>query len=115
MVLGLGVFWIACSSSRKTGSVLPVAWNSKDSLAGLRALAYSDCLTCHRYAERVVGPSYLEIANRYQLDKKQVAKLSKKIIKGGYGSWGEIPMTPHPAMSKKMAESIVKHILSLKK
>ncbi len=44
-----------------------------------------------------------------------MAKLTGKVIKGGAGNWGQIPMTPHPQLSKKDVSEMVRYILSLKK
>jgi len=62
------------------------------------------------------GPSYRDVANKYaSLPDTIVTHLAGKIIKGGSGVWGEVPMTPHPALSEEDAKSMVKYILLLKK
>jgi cytochrome c len=73
----------------------------------------SDCNACHSVDNKIVGPAFKEIANKYKGDKTAVAKLSEKIIKGGAGNWGEIPMSPHPQISQADAGEMVKYILSL--
>ncbi len=76
----------------------------------------SDCVTCHKFSERLVGPSFSAIADKYFADSSAaVTKLTGKILNGGSGSWGALPMTPHPSMSRDEALLIVKYILSLKK
>jgi cytochrome c len=80
---------------------------------GSDLIAASDCLACHKVDEKVVGPSYQDVAAKYsQIDEEM---LVTKIIEGGQGNWGEIPMTAHPAISKDDALKMVKYILSLKK
>lgn len=82
---------------------------------GLQIVANSDCLTCHRVDERLQGPTYREIANKYaNYPDTIVTHLAKKIIDGGTGVWGEIAMTPHPQLTPEEAESCVKYILLLK-
>jgi cytochrome c len=77
-------------------------------------VAKSDCLTCHRVSEKIVGPSYQSVAERYQLTDQVLDTLSDKIIKGGAGRWGVVAMTPHPQLSKDDAKIMVKYVLSLK-
>jgi cytochrome c len=81
---------------------------------GSTLITKSDCLTCHKQAERLVGPSFNEIAKRYKPDAATKNKLATKIIKGGAGAWGQIPMTPHPQLSKTDAIEIVDFILKKK-
>lgn len=82
---------------------------------GEQLIIKSDCATCHAIREKRIGPSYAEIANRYKYDPASINNLSGKIIRGGKGVWGDIPMIPHSQISKKDAELMVHYILSLKK
>lgn len=80
---------------------------------GLALIEGGDCLTCHKLDTRVVGPSYQEVADKYT--EADIEMLATKIIEGGKGNWGEIPMTPHAGMSKDNAKKMVEYILTLKK
>ncbi|NAW51908.1 c-type cytochrome [Elizabethkingia argentiflava] len=80
---------------------------------GSKLMLASDCFTCHAIDSRVIGPSYQEIATKYT--EADLDYLADKIIQGGKGVWGEIPMSPHPGIAKEEAQLIVKYILSLKK
>ena len=83
---------------------------------GLALVGASDCFTCHKIDDRLNGPSYREIANKYAgASDSEVNALAKKIISGGSGVWGEILMTPHPAVSEADAEKMVRYVLLLKK
>lgn len=82
---------------------------------GLALVAGSDCLTCHKVDEKVIGPSYRDVANKYENTEANVKMLAEKIIKGGTGVWGEVAMTAHPAVTQADAEQMVKYILLLKK
>lgn len=82
---------------------------------GLELIAKSDCLTCHKVEEKAIGPAYRDVANKYTNDDQTVKMLADKIIKGGAGVWGQIPMTPHPALSPEDAQQMVKYVLLLKK
>ena len=78
-------------------------------------IAGSDCLTCHKVAEKNIGPAYQEVAAKYENTDDNVEMLAGKIIKGGSGNWGAIPMTAHANLSEEDAEAMVKYILLLKK
>ena len=89
--------------------------DNPDYSKGLALVAVSDCLTCHKVAEKNIGPAYQEVAAKYENTDENIAMLAGKIIKGGSGNWGAIPMTPHPNLSQDDAEAMVKYILLLKK
>ena len=80
---------------------------------GLALIEGADCLTCHKDDVRVVGPSYQEVADKYT--DGDLDMLADKIIEGGKGNWGEIPMTPHAGISKENAKKMVEYIMTLKK
>ena len=82
---------------------------------GLNLVATSDCLTCHQVETKSPGPAYVEVAAKYPNNDAVVDSLSDKIIHGGSGNWGTVPMTPHPSISKDDAKAMVKYVLSLKK
>jgi cytochrome c len=73
---------------------------------GLELVAKNDCLTCHKVSEKNIGPAYKD-AN--------ISMLASKVIKGGQGVWGTVPMTPHPQLSEADAQQIIKYIFLLKK
>ncbi len=77
------------------------------------ALAKSkNCMTCHNVDKKVVGPAYKEVAKKYTA--KDEAMLAEKVIKGGKGAWGAVPMPPNPKVTPEEASKLVKWILSLK-
>lgn len=88
--------------------------DNPDYQKGLELIAQSDCLTCHKVEEKFTGPAYREVANKYENDPKTVTMLAEKIIKGGSGVWGAVPMTAHATLSQADAEQMVKYIMLLK-
>jgi cytochrome c len=83
---------------------------------GLELASKSDCFTCHQVEDKLTGPSYRDVANKYAgMPDTIVAHLAGKVISGGSGVWGQIMMTPHPALSEADAEAIVRYVLLLKK
>ena len=87
--------------------------NSPDFSRGKELIAQSDCLTCHKEQDKLIGPSYAEVAAKYEETEANVKLLADKIISGGQGVWGQVPMTPHPNVSEEQAEEMVRYILSL--
>lgn len=86
-----------------------------DYVKGLELVAKSDCLTCHKINEKSTGPAYSDVAAKYTpVADTTIQYLAGKIIKGGDGVWGAIPMTPHPQVTQADAEQMVKYILLLK-
>lgn len=72
-----------------------------------------DCSTCHRSEVRLAGPSWLEIARRYDASAANRDLLAGRIIAGSYGVWGEAPMSPHADLSVQDARDMVARILAL--
>ena len=87
-----------------------------DYVKGLAAIEKTPiCFTCHKIDEKLQGPAWREVANKYADSANAVQYLSDKIINGGTGVWGEIFMPPNSAVPKEDVEAIVKYILLLKK
>lgn len=84
-------------------------------ITGRDLVKKSDCFTCHKIDEVSVGPAYRKVADKYANTAENQAMLAGKIIKGGSGVWGTVPMTPHPAISPEDATAMVKYVLMLKK
>jgi cytochrome c len=80
--------------------------------AGLALIGQSDCRICHDAERRGVGPSFREIAERYEDRASEVARLARRVMRGGTGVWGESVMTPHPALASGDAETMVAWILA---
>jgi cytochrome c len=88
--------------------------SSDDLIKQGQALAEaSDCKTCHHATNKIIGPSHTDVAKKYEFTQANVTLLAGKIIKGGSGVWGEIPMTAHPDMSQADAEKMAMYVLSL--
>lgn len=81
---------------------------------GKALIEASDCRTCHQDNAKVIGPAYTEVAKKYPNTPENVKMLAGKVIAGGKGNWGEIPMTAHPNVSQADAEEMVRYILSMK-
>lgn len=89
-------------------------------LASNAAMANADlakaknCMACHTVATKVVGPSFKDVAAKYAGQKDAEDKLVQKVIKGGSGVWGPVPMPANAQVSDAEARTLVKWILSQK-
>ena len=81
---------------------------------GKALIEASDCRTCHKDDQKLIGPAYKEVAKKYESNSTNISMLADKIMKGGQGVWGEIPMAGHPNLSKEDAEAMVEYILTIK-
>ncbi|MGV3639005.1 MAG: PQQ-dependent sugar dehydrogenase, partial [Adhaeribacter sp.] len=78
---------------------------------GQQFISQSDCLSCHQEKTRSAGPSWLEVAERYQGKAGAVEALTQKVIRGGSGNWGQVSMSAHPQLKKEVVAEMVKYIL----
>lgn len=79
------------------------------------ALAKSkNCMACHAVDKKVVGPSYKEVAKKYAGDAKATDMLASKIIKGGSGVWGPVPMPANAQVNDAEAKKLVSWIMAMK-
>src|SRR3569832_299077 len=99
-------------------ALLPVA--ALVALAGAPAWAQQDlaqkknCMSCHAVDKKLVGPAYKEVAAKYAGQKTAADKLAQKIMKGGSGVWGQVPMPAHPQVNEAEAKKLAAWVLSLK-
>ena len=80
---------------------------------GKALIEASDGRTCHKDDAKLIGPAYKDVAKKYPLNPKNIEVLANKIMKGGQGNWGEIPMAAHPNISMEDASAMVEYILSM--
>ena len=72
-----------------------------------------NCMACHAIGTKLVGPAYKDVAAKYKGQKDAESKLAQKVMKGGGGVWGPVPMPPN-AVSDAEAHTLVKWVLSQK-
>ena len=122
IVLGIASLVYACGGDDKkadqpaagtekpadTPGVAAVNPNEK----GLELIGSNDCTTCHAIKEKKIGPAYIDVSKKYT--EADTDSLVSKVIHGGQGVWGSIPMTAHPNLSQDDAKQMVQYILSLK-
>ncbi|WP_310586688.1 ThuA domain-containing protein [Marinilongibacter aquaticus] len=82
---------------------------------GRSLIADSDCMACHSKEKKSIGPSYRDVSEKYKKDDTALERLTKKVISGGSGVWGETAMAGHPQLSTEEAAEMVKYILNVSK
>lgn len=111
---------IACGSKEKKATEEFVANETTEAKPAVDLIAQgdalvkaSDCKTCHHATNKIIGPSHTDVAKKYEFTEANVKMLAQKIITGGQGVWGEIPMAAHADISTENAESMARYVLSL--
>ena len=87
---------------------------SNAALANEQLAKEKNCLACHAVDQKLVGPAYKDVAAKYKGDKSAEGKLVTKVLKGGSGAWGQIPMPANPQVNEAEAKKLVQWILTLK-
>jgi len=82
-------------------------------MPGKNLIEGSDCLACHQYNKKSIGPAYSDVARKYHDDSTATARLVRKIRGGGSGVWGPVMMPGHPQVTEEQASRMVAYILSL--
>ncbi|MEO5998540.1 MAG: PKD domain-containing protein, partial [Chitinophagaceae bacterium] len=98
---------------RDKAAVPPGHLSVVETAAGQNIMMAGDCKTCHKVNEKSIGPSFMQVAVKYDKDPKANAYLIDKIRKGGSGVWGEVAMSAHPDIPTTDLQQVVKWILSL--
>ena len=87
---------------------------SSNAFASAELAQKKNCMACHAVDAKLVGPSYKDVAAKYANQKDAVDQLSQKIIKGGAGVWGPVPMPANTQVSPAEAKTLVQWVLSQK-
>ena len=95
-------------------SALVVALVAGPAFANADLAQQKNCMACHAVDKKVVGPAYKDVAAKYAGQKDAVDKLAQKVLKGGAGVWGPVPMPANPQVNEAEAKQLVQWILSIK-
>ncbi len=85
-----------------------------DAAAAIELAKNNGCLSCHSAKEKIVGPAYAAVAEKYKDDKDAVANLVQAIQYGSKGKWGRIPMPAHPGMSAADIKTLAQWVMTVK-
>lgn len=83
-------------------------------MAQLELAQQKNCLACHAVDKKLVGPAYKDVANKYRGQPGMVDKLAQKIMKGGSGVWGPVPMPANTQVNEAEAKKLAAWVLSIK-
>ena len=84
-------------------------------LADMALATSKNCMACHAVEKKLVGPSYKDIATKYAGQADALDKLAGKVIKGGAGAWGPVPMPANAQINDADAKKLVAWILAVSK
>ena len=87
---------------------------SAPALADLALATSKNCMSCHAVDRKILGPSFKEIAVKYKDNKGAADMLATKIVKGGSGVWGAVPMPANNQVSEADAKKLAAWVLSAK-
>ena len=87
---------------------------SAPAMADLQLATAKNCMACHAVDKKLVGPSYKDVAAKYSGQKDATAKLEAKVLKGGSGVWGPVPMPANAQVNPDEAKKLVAWILAQK-
>jgi cytochrome c len=83
-------------------------------LASPELASKKNCMACHAVDKKLVGPAYKDVAAKYAGQKDAVDTLSQKVLKGGSGVWGPVPMPANAQVNDAEAKELVRWILTVK-
>jgi cytochrome c len=87
---------------------------SGPALADQALATAKNCMACHAIDKKLVGPAYKDVAAKYAGQKDAVDKLAAKIMKGGSGVWGPVPMPANAQVNEAEAKKLAAWVLTLK-
>lgn len=120
LVLALNVTWMLAScgggNETKTAEATP-ATPPAEAVASEKALELigsKGCTACHAIDKKLIGPAYIDVSKKYEATPEWIDSLAHKVIVGGKGVWGDVPMTANTNVTPEEAKEMVTYILSLK-
>lgn len=93
---------------------LAAAFSAGNAMADMKLAQEKNCMACHAVDKKMVGPSYKDVAAKYAGQGDAVDKLSQKVMKGGSGVWGPVPMPANGQVNDADAKKLVAWILATK-
>ncbi len=88
--------------------------SSQAALADMALATSKNCMACHAVDKKLLGPAYKDVAAKYAGQKDAVDKLAIKIMKGGSGVWGAIPMPANAQVNEAEAKKLAAWVLTVK-
>lgn len=114
-LMNLGVrLYIGTPSDQTTAQRVQEMAAKNPALAQAHAtLEGANCMRCHGIDRKFVGPSFLQVSEKYREQSDAQAYIASKIREGSVGVWGNTIMPRHPQVTQEQAESMAMWILSI--
>ena len=90
------------------------AASAMPAMADLALAQSKNCMACHAVDKKVVGPAYKDVAKKYAGNAKAQDMLVAKVMKGGAGVWGPVPMPANAQVNESEAKKLVAWVLAMK-
>lgn len=87
------------------------AYSAADDARAMTVAKQNACMGCHAVDKKIVGPGFQAVAKKYANDPGAIVFLKNKILKGGSGSWGVVPMPANAKLSDADITLLVSWIL----
>jgi len=97
-----------------SSTALLVVLSASPAFASADLATKKNCMACHAVDKKLVGPAYKDVAAKYAGQKDAADMLATKVIKGGAGVWGAIPMPANTQVTEAEAKTLVNWILNQK-
>jgi cytochrome c len=107
----LVVLYLERNMKRSLMLCVVLAFASSGAMASADLAKAKNCMACHAVASKLVGPAFKDVAAKYAGQKDAETKLVGKVLKGGSGSWGAVPMPANPQVSEAEARTLIKWVL----
>ena len=98
----------------KTALILAAALISSSAFANADLAQKKNCMACHAVDKKLVGPSFKDVAAKYAGQAEATETLTQKVIKGGAGVWGPVPMPANPQVTPAEAKTLVEWVRAQK-
>lgn len=122
LIVVCAVWIVACGGKKEAANEEEYVANESASTAGTAVdqialgealVKGNDCNTCHHKVNTLIGPAHTAVAKKYEFNEANIKLLAEKIINGGSGVWGQIPMAAHIDVNQADAEAMARYVLSL--
>ena len=98
-----------------TGLAQAAEMTAAEQAAAKELAQASGCLSCHALTEKIVGPAYSTVAEKYKADADAATSLAQSIQYGSKGKWGRIPMPPHASLSPEDIKTLANWVMTVQK
>ncbi len=113
LFLTLTLLLSGCSKETEKKEQLQKSEEAKVINVEIPPIVKDKCIMCHDVFKRKVGPSFVQVRDRYMGDPKAIEKISRSIKRGSQGKWGRVAMLPND-VTEEEANQIAEWIMSLK-